>query len=108
MRTIRAYDILPTTSIIIYRAERNYARRNDDNRRMLSAQYIYTRRYIYTKISVILPGTKAALVLREPEVESRRRRAEIYLATRRDFVFVGARREKKEEKEVVEGMGHIF
>lgn len=59
---------------------------------------IYTRRDIYTKISVILPGTKAALVLCEPKVESRRRRAEIYLAARRDFVFVGAKGEKKKGK----------
>lgn len=54
---------------------------------------IYTRRDIYTKISVILPGTKAAL--RDSKVESRRRGAEIYLAARRDFVFVGARGEEK-------------
>lgn len=69
-----------------------YARRNDDNRRMLSAWYIYTRD-IYTKISVILPGTKAALVLYELQVEFRRRRARIYLAARFRF-----RRHEKEEK----------
>lgn len=51
------------------------------------------RRDIYTKIPVILPGTKAALVLR-PEVEPRRRRAKIYLAARFRF----RRNEKKGEK----------
>lgn len=89
-------------SIIIYGAERSHARWNDDNRRMLSARYIHMLGYLHKNLRHFTAGTKAALVLCEPEVESRRRKAKIYLAARFRFRRNERRKKGKEQK------GYIF
>lgn len=62
---------------------------------------IYTRWDIYTKISVILPGTKAALVLVRSGVSATQSED---ISRPRDFVFVRTRGGKRQENRRVGGL----
>lgn len=85
-------------SIIIYGAERNCAHQNDDNRRMLSARYMYVGLFTQKSPSFYREQRPRSFYA-SPKMESRRRRAKIYFAARRDLVFVGGKKKRKKWKE---------